>query len=194
MLAVLAGGEGSRMGMPKGLLRLGNQPILEYLLDRLSWPGPTTLITAPGRENPPGWRRFTHEFVDPVAGLGPLRGVLTALEQARTEWVVVLTVDMPRVGRQQIEELLGSVSAEAWGAMFARQSESDERIIEPFPLIIQTRAAAILRERIERGALSVAKLILEPSFNIRQVPEEWKDDVWMNLNRPDDLKALAHPD
>lgn len=182
------------MGMPKGLLRLGNQPILEYLLERLRWPGPAHLITAPGREHPPGWERFNHEFVDPVAGMGPLRGVLTALEHACTEWVVVLTVDMPGIGRQQIEDLLGSVSAEALGGMFARESECGEQIIEPFPLIIRTRAAGILRERIERGALSVAKLIEEPDFNIRQVPATWKDDVWMNLNRPDDLKALAHPD
>jgi molybdopterin-guanine dinucleotide biosynthesis protein A len=189
-LAVLAGGEGSRMGMPKGSLRIGNQSILEYLIDRLSWPGPTAVITAPGREHPPGYQRFSHEYVDPTAGMGPLRGVLTALEHANTEWIVVLTVDMPGVRREQIAELLGSISADALGAMFARQSESGERIIEPFPLIIQTRAARILWQRLERGALSVVKLLEEPQFNLRQAPAEWKNDLWINLNRPEDMDVF----
>jgi molybdopterin-guanine dinucleotide biosynthesis protein A len=70
-LAVLAGGEGRRMGGPKGVLALDGRPILERLLDRLDWPGPTLLVTAPGREHPPGWRRFTNEVTDPVAGEGP---------------------------------------------------------------------------------------------------------------------------
>ena len=38
-LAILAGGAGSRMGMPKGQLILNGRPILEYLLDHLDWPG-----------------------------------------------------------------------------------------------------------------------------------------------------------
>ena len=48
-LAILAGGEGSRMGMPKAHLTLAGVPILDYLLDHFGWPGRTMLITAPGR-------------------------------------------------------------------------------------------------------------------------------------------------
>ncbi|MDB5911273.1 MAG: hypothetical protein JWP34_5390, partial [Massilia sp.] len=77
-LAILAGGEGSRMGKAKGLLRVGpepGQPILGYLLNRLAWRGPTMLVTAPGRDHPPGWEQFDRELIDPEAGGGPLRGV-----------------------------------------------------------------------------------------------------------------------
>src|SRR6478609_398221 len=42
-LAILAGGRGSRMGKPKSHLRLHGRPILEYLLQRLAWPGPKLL-------------------------------------------------------------------------------------------------------------------------------------------------------
>src|SRR3954469_12653277 len=101
-LAILAGGEGSRMGRPKGLLRVHGRPVLEYLLERFDWPGPTLLVTAPGRERPPACELFSCEVQDPVAGLGPLRGILTALESARTPLVVVTSVDMPGVGREQL--------------------------------------------------------------------------------------------
>lgn len=189
-LAILAGGQGTRMGMPKSLIRIEGQLILEFLLDRLRWPGPTALITAPGREHPPGWQRFTEEYVDPVAGLGPLRGLLTTLEHATTEWVVAITVDMPRIGREQIEELLRARSEGELGAMFARCSESGEQITEPFPIVLRTAMAGPIKERIERGRLSVTRLIEEPGFNTRLAPEHWKTDVWTNLNRPEDLNIF----
>lgn len=189
-LAILAGGKGSRMGMPKSLIRVGNQPILEYLLDRLAWPGPTALITAPGREHPPGWQRFDEEIVDPVSGLGPLRGVLSALERATTPWTVLITVDMPGVGRTQIEELLSSIPKDALGAAFERRPERGRRLIEPFPLAIHNRAESVLRERIERGALSIVKLIEECRLCVREAPEAWPEEIWTNLNQPQDLQAF----
>jgi hypothetical protein len=65
-LAVVAGGEGRRMGRPKGHLTLDGRPIPERLMNRLAWAGPTLLVTAPGREHPPGCRLFTKEATDPV--------------------------------------------------------------------------------------------------------------------------------
>ena len=41
------------------------------------------LVTAPGFERPPGFERFGREVVDPIAGIGPLRGVLTAIEHRK---------------------------------------------------------------------------------------------------------------
>src|SRR5688572_13975666 len=102
-LAVLAGGAGSRMGRPKALLEVGGKPILEFLLDRLDWPGPTLLVTAPGRRRPPGAARFDREAVDEVADEGPLRGVYTALTHATTPALVVIAVDMPAVERADLE-------------------------------------------------------------------------------------------
>src|SRR5436305_504355 len=96
-LALLAGGESSRMGRPKANIQLRGRPILEYLLDQFVWPGPTLLVTAPGHEKPPGWERFDREVSDPVAGSGPLRGVMTALESISTPLVAIVTVDMPGI-------------------------------------------------------------------------------------------------
>src|SRR5689334_5106804 len=93
-LAILAGGAGTRMGAPKIGLRIGNESIVRYLTDRFAWPGPAMLVLAPGMDAPEDARvdRVVH---DPVSGVGPLRGVLTALEHSETEIVVVTTVDMP---------------------------------------------------------------------------------------------------
>ena len=187
-LAVLAGGAGSRMGIPKGQLRIGNQPILEYLLDRMNWPGPTLLVTAPGREHPPGWTRFDRESSDPVDGLGPLRGVLTALENATTPRLFVVTVDMPGIGRSQLEQLLSSAQESKLGAMYERKAP--DGVIEPFPLSVRSEAQSIVRRRIDAGLLSVARLQDEAGFTTVQAPADWDDRVWTNLNCPADLERF----
>src|SRR5271168_1275719 len=96
-LAILAGGEGSRMGRPKGPLTLGGRPILKHILAQAHWPGPTLLITSPGRQSPPAASAFDAEATDPVPGLGPMRGILTALQHAKTDQVVASAVDMPSI-------------------------------------------------------------------------------------------------
>ena len=47
-LAILAGGEGSRMGYPKAELASHGRAILPVLLECFQWEGPTLLVTAPG--------------------------------------------------------------------------------------------------------------------------------------------------
>src|SRR5437762_2106214 len=101
-LAILAGGRGERMGKPKGLLQVSDQPILTYLLKRFNWRGPTMLVTSPGREKPPGAGGFDAEVIDPVEGMGPVRGLITALENSKTQILIVASVDMPLVGREQL--------------------------------------------------------------------------------------------
>ena len=189
-LAILAVGAGSRMGMPKGHLRIGTQPVLEYLRDRLSWPGPTMLVTAPGREHPPGWERFDREASDPVEGLGPLRGVLTAIENASTPWIFLVTVDMPGIGRAQVETLLSSSGETDLGAMFERGTS--DRIVEPFPLLVQTRARSIVQARIDADQLSVNRLRDEVGFTTIPAPAGWDDRIWANLNRPEDMERFLN--
>jgi molybdenum cofactor guanylyltransferase len=191
-LAILAGGEGSRMGQPKGLLRIGDRAILEYLLDQFAWPGPTLLVTAPGREHPPGWERFGREWVDPVAGQGPLRGVLTALENTTTEWIAVVTVDMPGVGREQLEALARGVREGDAGIMYRHPSTAAQEgfLVEPFPLLVRKTAADLIRSRIATGALSVFGLRDEPGFAMHNALPSWGEAVWVNLNRPQDLESF----
>ncbi len=184
-LAILAGGEGSRMGKPKGELLVGGKPILHYLLERLSWPGPTMLVTAPGREHPPAWQRFSSEVVDPTAGAGPLRGILTALENAKSELVIVTPVDMPLVERSQLEWLAGQIG-DSLGVMTSRGET-----IEPFPSALKTIARDVIRQQLESGRGGIGRLTKLPQFRAVAAPSIWNESVWTNLNTVDDLDRLS---
>jgi len=154
------------MGGPKGELQVNDQPILEYLLDRLAWPGPTLLVTAPAREHPPGWRRFGAEAVDAVAGQGPLRGLLTAAGAARTEILAVATVDMPGIRSVQLEWFIAQLLADRrrLGVMCSRKTEHRQSEVEPFPLVLRTASRRVLHRRLKSGRLSVRELVEEPGF------------------------------
>jgi len=187
-LAVLAGGEGSRMGYPKAEVRLGGRPILDVLLERFAWPGPTLLVTAPGREHPTGWRGFTREVSDAEAGLGPLRGVLTALQHAPTPLVVVTGVDMPLIGRDQLAWLAGQLGdrADALGLMLRRGAR-----VEPLPSAFRTGAAALVRRMLDTGRRSLHGLLADPAIRAMDAPDAWGERTWTNLNSPADLDGLT---
>ncbi len=191
-LAVLAGGEGSRMGFAKGLLKLGDQFILEYLADRLDWPGPTLLITAPGREHPPGAARFARELIDPVAGAGPLRGVLTALEQVSTPLLIATALDMPLVERAHLAWLAASLAQapDALGAMCARPVEGRSQV-EPFPCALRREAKRPVGEALAAGSASIYGLTKDARFVVVSAPVEWPPEMWTNLNRREDWEGFV---
>jgi molybdenum cofactor guanylyltransferase len=189
-LAVLAGGAGVRMGRPKAGLMIGDVPILRFLLDRLAWPGPTLLVTAPGRERPPGSERFDREVGDAIAGEGPLRGVLSALDHIETEAAIVVTVDMPGVTYEQLQWLEMQLTAESPGVMLRRGAGGRE-LIEPFPLVVRAAAAPVIRERLALGERSVHRLADVAGFNVLPAPDTWPASTWVNLNEPADYEAFV---
>jgi molybdenum cofactor guanylyltransferase len=182
-LAILAGGEGSRMGRPKADLRVNGVPLLEYLHRRIAWLGPTLLVTAPGRERPPGADQFDREVTDSVSGAGPLRGILTALENATTSLLLVAAIDMPHVARTHLLWLAQRLRAapEAAGFLCSRTVGQ----VEPLPCALRVATATPqVRDALNAGRRSLRSLLDLPGFNLVDVPTDWPEDVWTNLNEP----------
>jgi molybdenum cofactor guanylyltransferase len=186
-LAILAGGQAARMGKPKSEIIIAGQPILSYLLDRIGWPGPTMLVTAPGREHPPGWQQFSVEAADPVAQ-GPLGGILTALQIASTPLVAVLTVDMPCVHTKLVRWMIASLQERPapLGLMLHRELLG-ARQVEPFPSIYRRQASEAIERRLKQNRRSVQGLLEDPQFLSLSAPADLEQHVWTNLNHPHEL-------
>ncbi|HLL90932.1 MAG TPA: molybdenum cofactor guanylyltransferase [Tepidisphaeraceae bacterium] len=187
-LAVLAGGRGSRMGQAKGGLVIAGEPILRRLHRRLGWQGPTLLVTAIGRERPPGCELFGCECQDAVADEGPLRGVHTALTHSRPGDVVMLPVDMPRVEAAHLRWLAGQLASrpEVLGVLVRRPDGG----VEPLPLAIRTTAVDVVGERLATGRRSVRQLAEVPGFAIVDAPGDWPANVWDDLDTPADVEQF----
>ena len=125
--------------------------------------------------------------MDRVPGQGPLRGILTALENSPTALVVVLPVDMPLVGPRHVDELIARIGKSL--ALIPARSLEDRRQVEPFPSIFHVGAADVIRARLARDERSVVRLTDEPRVVTADV--NWEPCAWLNLNHPTDLPLLA---
>ena len=189
------------MGGPKDRLRIGGKPILVDLMDRLAWEGPTMVVVAPGRRAVEGAERFGTAVVDAVEGEGPLRGILTALEACRTEWMIVVPLDMTGIEKAHLLWLITRARKERGAACVITAREERHRLpaqsgvqpvarVEPFPLLIGHGMVGIVRGMLERGERSVRALAGAAGTRAMGAPAEWDAGVWANINTPDDA-ALA---
>ena len=190
-LAILAGGEAKRMGYPKAEMRLGGRPILHVLLDRFAWPGPTLLVTAPGREHPTGHERFTREVVDPFPGQGPLRGLLTALENCPTPRLVLTAVDMPLVRKEQLVWLVGMLQQRVGSTGLMPCVPERDGGIQPLPAAFHSSTACAARRLLDAQRRSLQSLLDAPNMDVTDIRVDWPSDTWTNINTPE---QLAHCD
>ena len=92
-VVVQAGGQSQRMGENKALKQFLGRPLIERVVSRLRPIADELILTT----NDPA----TYEFIqarktpDLLPGLGPLGGLLTAMDSAQFETVAVVACDMP---------------------------------------------------------------------------------------------------
>jgi molybdopterin-guanine dinucleotide biosynthesis protein A len=88
---VLAGGQSSRMGMDKALIRFGGRPLVERALAVLRETGLEAFI-AGARSSLAG---FAPVVEDAEPGRGPMGGICAALAWTSARWAVFIPVDLP---------------------------------------------------------------------------------------------------
>lgn len=92
-IAILAGGQSSRMGANKALVQVGGKPVIERIVERVQPLGEELLIVS---NTPESYAHLDLPIVaDVVPGKGPLGGLYTAIVRARHEHTLVVSCDQP---------------------------------------------------------------------------------------------------
>lgn len=182
---VLAGGAARRMGgSDKGLIRLANRPMIEYVLDALRPQVADLLINA--NRNLDQYRRYGVRVVaDELTGFqGPLAGMAAAMQAAGTEFLVTAPCDSPFVPEDLVRRL---GSALASGGADLSVAHAGDRI-QPVFTLLRTRLLPSLLEYLERGE---RKIDLWFSGQ-RMVTADFSDapDAFLNINTPDEVREL----
>jgi len=91
---LVAGGQATRLGgVPKGLLRVGGEPIVGRALELFRQLFAESVVVA---NDPAPYERFGAPLVaDLIPGKGAPGGLHAALAAARTEWIFTAACDMP---------------------------------------------------------------------------------------------------
>jgi molybdenum cofactor guanylyltransferase len=145
---VLAGGESSRMGEDKALIRFHGRPLVERALGILQEAGLTGSIA--GARTPvalEALKAFAPVVEDAKAGLGPLSGICTALAATEARWAVFVPVDLPLLPASFVAFLLNHARTTGRAITLA----SVNGFAQSFPAVVDRAVLAVLEKELKAG-------------------------------------------
>ena len=178
---VLAGGESRRMGRDKALLTRDGRTQLRRSVDLLERHVERTFVsTRPDQAEEPERRQF-QQVVDRYSGIGPMAGILSALEQQPDVSWLVLACDLPNVDDATVEFLLQNRSLETPFTAF--RSAYDD-LPEPLCAIYRPECRVIVEQFVQDGIVCPRKMLIRSGTHLLRQPDPSALD---NVNTPDDL-------
>jgi len=161
---ILAGGDGSRLGVDKAGLLFQGEPLLHRQVRLLREMGFTEVIVAIGRRRPLPIPPQVVIVEDRFLGCGPLAGLHAGLSAAQNPRCLVVACDMPFLTPLLVRELLQIEGAPITVCLH-------RGFIEPFPGVYTKEILPLLEQSLTQGELGVQKFIRSVSHIL--IPEEW---------------------
>jgi molybdopterin-guanine dinucleotide biosynthesis protein A len=179
---VLAGGESRRMGSDKALLVRDGQSQLAHiaaLLERLT---DRVYVSTRSEQQDESERSRFVQIVDRYENIGPIAGILSALEEhPQADWLVV-ACDLPNIDEPTLRYLISNRSQKKPFTAF-RSSHDD--LPEPLCALYQSGSDSILRQFIDDGIVCPRKILIRSDTKLLKQPDPRSLD---NINTPDDLQ------
>jgi len=181
---VLAGGRGSRLGVPKARLQYGGETLLERttrMLDGLF--GRVVLVS-----DDPDVARVVHwgdVIRDEVPGIGPMGGLHAALGHITTEHAFVVACDMPRLQ----PDLIAAQARMAWDADVVVPRH--DGLLEPLHAVYGRKCLPALERQIALGDYRLRSIFDQVrTVYLDLVPPEAFRDAFANINTLTDLQDM----
>ena len=176
--AVLTGGASRRLGSDKSTLVVGGVALAERVCRALRAAGAVEVSSVGGdADRLVALGCFDRHLVDLWPGEGPLGGIVSALESAQSDIVVVLACDTPSVG-PDAPRLLAAALGDADVAVGVVSGRD-----QPLSAAWRRSTAARLRAAFAKGERAPRRVIA--SFDVVRV--ELSDDDVADIDRPEDL-------
>ncbi len=182
---VLCGGQSTRMGQDKALLRIDGRALVVRSIEVLdAVAGDVWLACGSTSRYEELGRRLV---LDETENAGPLTGLAAALRDLADGWLCVLACDMPRVEPELFELLLAEAEREGLDACLAATSQG----LEPLCAVYHARCAPSVAAALARGERRmVAFWEQDPSLRVGTLERgaglarQGASDPSVNLNTP----------
>jgi molybdopterin-guanine dinucleotide biosynthesis protein A len=182
---VLAGGKSRRMGSDKASLTQGGETQLDRAMKLLDAHLDRVFVsTSPDQADDP-LRRNYEQIVDTYEDLGPVAGILSAMDKnPQVSWLV-LACDLPNIDDATIAFLLDNASAEHVATAY--RSVHDE-LPEPLCAIFRPESRAIIDRFVQEGANCPRKILINSPTHLLDQPNP---RALHNINSPEDLAGTG---
>jgi molybdopterin-guanine dinucleotide biosynthesis protein A len=179
---ILAGGESRRMGQDKALLKNNGQSQLAYVAGILNACVEKVFVST--RADQVDDERAQYDQIkDRYDDLGPVAGILTALEEKpEVDWLVV-ACDLPNIDEQTIRYLLEQRTGDQ---SFTAFTSSHDGLPEPLCAVYHSGCEAVVRRFVDEGVNCPRKILIRADTRLLDQPNPEALD---NVNTPDDLES-----
>ncbi len=182
---VLAGGKSRRMGSDKALLRRDGSTQLQRTVSLLQRHVQSVFVsTRPDQADDAERQRFP-QIVDRYCDMGPVAGILTALESDTSVAWLVLACDLPNADDETIAYLLQHRDS---AKPFSAFRSNYDNLPEPLCAVYEITALPIVRDFVARNVICPRKILLRSDTNLLEQPNPAALD---NINTPDDLASAG---
>lgn len=182
---VLAGGKSRRMGSDKALLTRDGRSQLDLAVELLERHLPKVFVSA--RQDQAGeTERSKHSLIlDRYDDMGPIAGVLSAMDfDPRASWLA-LACDLPNVDDETIETLL---HAHRDGNPFTAYKSAHDGLPEPLCAIFTASSRAAIDRFVADGIVCPRKMLIRSDTRLLTQANPSALD---NMNTPDDLAGTG---
>jgi molybdopterin-guanine dinucleotide biosynthesis protein A len=180
---VLAGGQSRRMGHDKALLQRNGHTQLKHVVALLEQVTDRTFVSARNEQRDDPERRQFELIVDRYDDIGPIAGVLSAMDEyPDVDWLVV-ACDLPNIDQTTLAYLLEHRSAEQ---PFSSFRSSYGGLPEPLCAVYTAASHVIIRQFVSEGLVCPRKMLIRSDTALFEQPNPAALD---NINTPEDLAA-----
>jgi molybdopterin-guanine dinucleotide biosynthesis protein A len=182
---VLAGGKSSRMGSDKALLEQDGETQLSRAVALLAERVDRVFVSTRADQASDAERGKFEQIVDRYEDIGPVAGILSAMDSNKEVSWLVLACDLPNIDDATIAYLMEQCSAEHPVTAYA---SSHDGLPEPLCAIYRPQSRAVIDSFVEQGVICPRKMLINSDTHLLAQPNP---DALHNVNSPEDLAGTG---
>ncbi len=182
---ILAGGQARRMGgQDKGLIQLAQKPMIEYVLSAIQPQVDGIIINA--NRNQSAYEEYGFPVVaDRIGGYcGPLAGMASGLEVAKTPFVVTVPCDCPLIPDDLVQKLYSTLQGEDAKICTAHANGR----LQPVFTLMKSELLSSMLEFLNNGERKIDKWLEKHDLAIANFSDQ--PDTFLNINSEEDLAVV----
>ena len=176
-VAILAGGQGRRFGgKDKGLVEVLGRPLIEHILEQLSTQ--TNQIVINANRNISSYQSYGFPVIKDAMSdyQGPLAGFASVMAKVKSDFVLTLPCDAPRVPIDYVDKMLAVQKQESADIVVA----SDGIRLQPVHALVARRLLPSLKQFLDRGERKIDRWFAEHKMAVLEFSDS--PECFHNLN------------